>query len=55
MDDRDIELGYGKNVEDWTIRSQAPKLVMIEHGEGSTTRRWWVSNDGLINQMRLKV
>jgi hypothetical protein len=21
----------GKNVEDWAIRSQAPKLVMIEH------------------------
>jgi len=28
---------------------------MIEHGEGSESRRLWVSNDGLINLMRLKV
>lgn len=45
----------GNNVKDWAIRSQAPKLDMIEHGEGSTTRRLWVSYEGLINQMRLKV
>ena len=50
-----LELGYSKNVEDWAIRSQAPKLAMIEHGEGSTTRRLWVSKDGLINLMRHKV
>jgi hypothetical protein len=24
-------------VKDWTIRSQAPKLAMIEQGEGSET------------------
>jgi hypothetical protein len=42
-------------VKDWAIRSQAPKLVMIEHGEGSESRRLWVSNDGLTNLMRLKV
>jgi hypothetical protein len=28
---------------------------MIEHGEGSESRRLWVLNDGLINQIRLKV
>jgi hypothetical protein len=28
---------------------------MIENGEGSTSRRLWVSNEGLINLMRLKV
>ena len=28
---------------------------MIEHGEGSTSRRLWVSYEGLINLMRLKV
>ena len=28
----------GKNVKDWIISSQAPKLVMIEHGEGSESR-----------------
>jgi hypothetical protein len=25
-------------VKDWIISSQAPKLVMIEHGEGSESR-----------------
>jgi len=45
----------GNNVKDWAIRSQAPKLVMIEYGEGSTTRRLWVLYDGLINLIRLKV
>jgi len=29
MDGRDIELGYGKNVKDWAIRSQVPNLVMV--------------------------
>ena len=28
---------------------------MIEHGEGSESRRLWVLNDGLINLIRLKV
>ncbi len=42
-------------MKDWIISSQAPKLVMIEHGEGSESRRLWVLNDGLINQIRLKV
>jgi len=42
-------------VKDWAIRSQAPKLVMIEHGEGPESRRPWVLNDGLINQIKLKV
>ena len=32
-----IDKPDGKKVKDWTIRSQAPKLVMIEYGEGSTT------------------
>lgn len=45
----------GNNVKDWAIRNQAPKLVMIEHGEGSTTRCLWVSYDSLTNLMRLKV
>ena len=45
----------GKNVKNWIISSQAPKLVMIEHGEGSESRWLWVSNDGLTNLMRLKV
>jgi hypothetical protein len=45
----------GKNVKDWAIRSQAPNLVMIENGEGSTTRRLWVLYDGLINLIMLKV
>jgi hypothetical protein len=45
----------GKNVKNWIISSQAPKLVMIEHGEGSESRRLRVSNDGLINLMRHKV
>jgi hypothetical protein len=51
----EIELGYGKKAKDWVIRSQAPNLVMIENGEGSTTRRLWVSYDSLINLMRHKV
>ena len=51
----EIELGYGKNAKDWIISSQAPKLVMIEHGEGSESRRLRVSYDGLINLMRHKV
>jgi len=42
-------------VKDWVIRSQAPKLVMIEHGEGSTSRRLWVLYEGLIILIRLKV
>ena len=50
-----IVVSNGNNVKNWVIRSQAPKLVMIEHGEGSTSRRLWVSNEGLINLMRLKV
>jgi hypothetical protein len=28
----------GNNVKNWTISSQAPKLAMIEYGEGSETR-----------------
>jgi hypothetical protein len=50
-----LELGYGKNVKDWAIRSQAPNLAMIEYGEGSTTRRLWVLYDGLTNLIKLKV
>ena len=42
-------------MKDWIISSQAPKLVMIEHGEGSESRRLWVLNDGLINLIMLKV
>jgi hypothetical protein len=42
-------------VKDWIISSQAPKLAMIEHGEGSESRRLWVLNDGLINLIMLKV
>ena len=45
----------GKNVWNWVIRSQAPKLVMIEHGEGSESRRLQVLNEGLINLITLKV
>ena len=43
--------GYGKKDEDWAIRSQAPKPVLVGHGEGSESRRWWVTNDGLANLM----
>ena len=25
-----LELGYGKNVKDWTISNQAPNLVMVK-------------------------
>ena len=42
-------------MKNWIISSQVPKLVMIEHGKGSESRCLWVSNDGLTNQMRLKV
>jgi len=45
----------GNNVKNWIIRSQVPDLAMIENGKGSTTRRQWVSNEGLINRMRHKV
>lgn len=45
----------GKNVWDWVIRSQAPKLVMIEYGEGSESRRLQVLYEGLISQIMLKV
>jgi hypothetical protein len=45
----------GKNVKDWIIRSQAPKLAMIEYGEGSETRWLWFVNEGLINLIRNKV
>jgi len=42
-------------VKDWAIRSQDPKLVMIEHGYGSETKWLWFANDGLINLMRNKI
>ena len=42
-------------MKDWIISSQAPKLAMIEHGEGSESRRLWVLNDGIINLIMLKV
>lgn len=32
---------YRKNPRDWTIRSEAPKLVMSEHGERSETKWLW--------------
>ena len=32
-----IDKPDGKNAKDWTIRSQASKLDMIEYEEGSTT------------------
>ena len=35
----------GKKVRDWVIRSQAPKPVMLGHGEGSETRCLWVRGD----------
>jgi hypothetical protein len=28
----------GKNSKDWAIRSQAPKVIKTDYGEGSTTR-----------------
>ena len=38
------------------IRSQAPKVVMIDYGEGSETKWWWVFR-GLIKSLfeRLKI
>jgi len=45
----------GNNSHHRAISSQAPKLVMVEYGEGSETRRLRVSNDGLTNPMRQKV
>jgi hypothetical protein len=50
-----IVVSKGKNVKDWAIRSQAPKLVMTEHGEGPESRRSWVLNDGLVTLIMLKV
>jgi len=32
----------GKKVNNWVIRSQAPKPVIPGHGEGSETRCLWV-------------
>ena len=39
------DLGYGKNVWDWTIRSQAPTGVALRHtqGEGSETKWRWAA------------
>jgi hypothetical protein len=34
---RGNDLGCGKNVQDWTIRSQAPKCIHA-YGEGSETK-----------------
>jgi|APCry1669192647_1035423.scaffolds.fasta_scaffold00127_14 hypothetical protein len=39
----------------WVIRSQAPKLVMIEHGEGSETKWLRLVYEGLINLIRDKI
>ncbi len=47
--------GDGENVKLELISSQAPKPVMVGHGEGSETRRRSVGNDGLINLILLKV
>ena len=44
-----------KTQEDWAIRSQAPKSVMIGYGEGSETRWSRVLYDGLINLKQLKI
>ena len=51
----ETELGYGKKAKDWAIRSQAPKPVMIGHGEGSETKRKSGDNDGLISQNPHKI
>ena len=45
----------GNKAKNWIIRSQAPKLAMIEHGEGSTTKRRWFINEGLINRIWNKI
>ena len=29
----------GNKLKNWTIRSQAPKFVILEYGEGSETKR----------------
>jgi len=42
-------------VKDWIIRSQAPKLVMVEHGEGSETKCLRFVNDGLANLIWNKI
>lgn len=40
----------GKKINDWAIRSQAPKFALIEYGEGSTTRWLWDGKE-LINPL----
>ena len=45
----------GNKVKNWITRSHAPKLAMIEHGEGSTTKRQWFINEGLINLIWNKI
>ena len=44
-----------KTQEDWAIRSQAPKSVMIGYGEGSETRWKTGNNDRLATLNSLKV
>jgi len=43
------------NLMKLAIRIQAPKSAMIGYGEGSTTKWFWVLNDGLINLIRHKI
>jgi len=45
----------GKNDIIETIRSQAPKIVMIDYGEGSETRWKLVEYEDLISLILLKV
>lgn len=45
----------GNNVEDWAIRIQAPKSVMLGYGEGSETRWLAVIYEGLADLIWLKV
>jgi hypothetical protein len=42
MNTQGNDLGNSNNEKDWTIRSQAPKCVLLAHGEGSETIMEWV-------------
>lgn len=50
-----MELGYGKNVEDWAIRRSAPKDDLLVNGAGSEIAKLSVCDEGLSSLSTLKV
>ena len=55
MDGRDIELGYGNNVEDWVIRSVTSLCRLADYGRHSETERVLVNYEGLAILSLLKI